>query len=158
MVSVHPFKRLYIRLSVVCLLSWLLFTGDTTHAQSKPEPKEPSDKTPEIQTLLKERHGILEKVLDLMTVQYRVGGADFAQVVAAERDVLTATLQLEESPQKRLAALQHYQKTAKTILEVAEARFNNMVGVETDVLRAKAQLLQVQIELLREELKTKSRN
>jgi hypothetical protein len=79
---------------------------------------------------------------------------DIGRVFQAERDLLKATVDLDETPEKRLAALEKVQDLAKKIVTIAKARFDSGRGTEADLLQATAVFLEARIDLLREELKS----
>ena len=118
MFIVHPRSLGSCRLAFTVSLIWFLCTGAAIQAQPKPEPKGDSDKPAKIKTLLKERHDLLTQVAAKVIEQYKAGTVEFAKIAQAERDLLRATLELEESPEKRLAALRQHQKTAEGIVEI----------------------------------------
>jgi hypothetical protein len=86
----------------VSSLACLLCAGATVQAQSK----EASDKAAEIRTLLRERRDLLVKGVAMLTAQYQQGTVDFNTIAQSERDLLRATLDLDEGPEKRTAAIQ----------------------------------------------------
>src|SRR5262249_40530241 len=149
MFIVHPLSLRSCKLVFILSLVWILCAGAAIQAQPKAEPKGGSDKAAEIKTLLHQRHELLTKVVARIMDQYKLGAVDFTKVAQAERDLLRATLELEESPEKKLAALRQHQKTAKGIVELAETRFKAGSIGEVDLLQSKVVLLEVQIELLR---------
>jgi outer membrane protein TolC len=157
MFMVHPHNLKSWRLFFISLLIWVLDAGAATQAQPKPEPKEASDKAAAVKTLLKERHMLLSKIVAQVTTQYQAGVTDIARVVQAERDLLRASLELEEDLEKRIGLLREGEKTAKEIVALTEARFKAATTTQVDILQAKAVLLDVQIELLRAEGKVKPR-
>jgi outer membrane protein TolC len=157
MLSVHPHNLKSCRLIFIVLLIWFLAPGAAAQAQREPEPKEASDKAAETRTLLKERHTLLTKIVAHVTARYQAGATDFTGVAQAQRDLLRATLELEEDLEKRIALLQGNEKTAKEAVEVADRKYKSGQSPEVDVLQAKVVLLEVQIELLREKAKLKPR-
>jgi outer membrane protein TolC len=118
--------------------------------EQKPAQQAPAT---ELQTLLKERQAALAKLVTALTACYQAGTVDFGVVARAERDFLNATVELDDAPGKRLAALGKFRDSAKTLVKIAEARAKTGHGSETDVLQATAVLLEARIALLREELK-----
>jgi outer membrane protein TolC len=143
------------RLFVIIFPIWFLCLESAAQAQPKPEPKGAAEKAAEIKTLLKERHMLLTKVVAQVTDQFKNGALEFTTVAQAQRDLLRATLDLEEDLEKRIALLQEGEKLAKGTVAIAETRFKSGQGRECDVLQAKVMLLEVQIALLREEGKIK---
>jgi len=154
---VHPHTLKSCRSFIIFFLLWFLFPGAATQAQPKPDLKRDPDKPAEIKTLLKERHMLLSQVVAQLTAQYQAGKLDFTRLGQAERDLLRATVELEEDLEKRIVLLQEGEKTAKKIVALAEAQLKVGTTTGVDVLQAKVVLLEVQIELLREKAKVKPR-
>lgn len=153
MIVVQPQGRLLFGL-FLGLLGCCLFLGATANGQQKPPPKEASDRAAEIKALLKERQNTLSKLVAQLRAQYQAGTVDLSRVVQAERDFLKATVDLDDNPEKRLAALRKALETVKQIAQIAEAKSKAGIVGPADVLQARAVLLEVRIELLRQELKS----
>ena len=111
----------------------------------------------EIKALLKDRHNLLEKVVDVHTKEFQSGKVPFSVLAQAERDALRVTLDLDEGPEKRTATLEKLLKNAEGVVNVAEAAVKWARGSEVDLLQAKAMVLELRLELLRNEQKAKSR-
>jgi hypothetical protein len=118
---------------------------------------EKDDNAAEIKRLLVERQQTLRAAADVLMIQYKRGQADFQRVAHAQRAFLRATLDLPQSPEKRLAALQESRDLADATVKVAEARFKVGTATKADVLEAQAALLEARIELLREQAKARPR-
>ena len=155
MSTVQLGKCVRIALFLGSLLAYPLIIEATAQAQSAPKPQGSPDKAAEIKILLKERQETLKKVVDALVAQYQAGIVDFQSVFHAERDLLRATLDLDDSPETRMAALREQLKMAENFAKLAEARFERGGVTQVDVLRAKAGVLEARIELVREELKAK---
>ena len=115
------------------------------------------DRDAEIRALLEERHKTLTKVLELLTAQYKEGATDFSKIYVAMKELTKASVELDCSPEKRLAALRADLESAKGILQLAKERFDNGQVTEVDVLQARLMLINATIELLREEGKSQPR-
>lgn len=151
-------QRAWIGCVLVTVLGWFLCTRPAAQAQSKPPAREQPDKAAEIKKLLRERHAALQEVVRLLMAQYRAGAVGFGRIAQAERDLLKATLDLSDDSKERRAALGEVQKIAAAIVQLTEARFKAGTGAtQADVLQARTVVLEVRIELLREELKAKPR-
>jgi outer membrane protein TolC len=150
-------QRAWIGCFLVPVLGWFLCTGPAAQAQSKPPARGESDQAAEIKKLLKERRDALQEVVKLLMAQYRAGAAGFVGLAQAERDLLKATLDLSDDPKERRAALEEFQKIAVEIVRLTEALVRVGGTTRVDVLQARTVVLEVRIELLREELKTKPR-
>jgi hypothetical protein len=157
MFIVHSHDLRSCRLVFILSLVWFICTGAAIQGQPEPESKGASDKAAKIKTLLKERHDLLTKVVAQVTDQYNLGAVDFESVAQAEQELLKATVELEEVRDKRITLLQEDQKLAEVIVAIAERWSKSAQGGKVDALRAKAILLEVQIELLREEEKVEPR-
>jgi hypothetical protein len=80
---------------------------------------------------------------------------NFQSIFQAERDLLRATVDLDDSPEVRVVALRDQLKMAEEFAKVAEAQLKDGVLSPADAMQAKALVLEARIELLREELKAK---
>jgi hypothetical protein len=134
------------------LLGWFFCIGSTGQAKAD----EPKDKADEIKTLLKEKCDLLEKAMLILTKQYHDGTIPFTALAQVERDAVRATLDLDEGPEKRLAALKKLQKNAEDTVSIAETNLKLGLTTGADLLQAKALLLEVRIEVLRNKQKAKS--
>jgi hypothetical protein len=122
------------------------------------KPQHAVDKTAEIEVLIKDRCDLLEKVVAILTDLYKAGLAhDFSELGKAQRDALRATLDLNESPEKRKAALENLQNIADHAVKIAESRRQANLASELEVFQAKAILLEVRVEILRGDQKAESR-
>ena len=157
MFMVHPHNAKSCRLFYALLLMGLLAPGALAQAQAKPEAKADPDKPADIKSLLKERHMVLSKAVTLLTDLYQFSRVGYADVLQAQRDLVRATLDLEEEPEKRIELLQQSEKIAKATLAIAEAMFRTARTNELPVFRAKALVLEIQIEIRREQAKIKRR-
>lgn len=104
----------------------------------------------QIKQLQQERIAALTKVVDMRLEQYRMGRQDSRLVALAQAELLKAKLDAAEKPEDRIAVLEEHVKLATTILAETDNRWKAGVVHETDVLDAKANLLDVKIRLLRE--------
>jgi hypothetical protein len=146
-----PKGRTGFYLCLVMLLSWLPCCAA---AEEKPVQKA-NDKAAEIKALLKERQETLAKLSEILLAQYREGAIDFRRVAGAQRDALRAAADLEQTQQERLTSLRKVQDLANTVFQIAKDKFKSGSGTESEVLQAKAMLLEAKIEVLREERNAK---
>jgi hypothetical protein len=119
---------------------------ETCYAQGKPD---------EIKTLLKERRDLLSEVSSIMAKAFLEGRVDMQILVQAERDSLRADLDWFDRADDRIQAINKHKKIADKILEVAETEEKVGKIGRTDVLRVRAYVLEVQIELHKEKRKAK---
>jgi outer membrane protein TolC len=136
------------------LAAWIGTIG-IARAQTAATSEKDKDKVGEIKTLLKERRDTLQKVVGIYVEQYREGRTNFYTVAHAECEAFRAALEVDESPEARLAMLKQHLESAKAFLQYAEEGTKAGRGSQLDALNAKAIVLEAQIELLREELKAK---
>jgi outer membrane protein TolC len=139
---------------VILLLVGLICRANTARAQPE-APQTVADKKAEIKTLLKERRDTLQKAVGLLVELYRRGAVDLRSIAQAEREALRATLEVDDGPEARLAALKKYHENAIAVLKFSEEGFKAGRSSQVEVLQAKAIMLEAKIELLREEVKAK---
>jgi hypothetical protein len=114
------------------------------------------EKNAEIKALLKERSTLLDEMVKELRQIHESGQVDIDEVLKCEREALRAKLDLAESPQDRLAVLRLLQKNADTCLKVVENRYDVGKAPHYAVQQAKALVLEMRIEVLRQEQNTKS--
>jgi hypothetical protein len=155
MIFLQPQNRLQLDLVVTLALLCMLCIGTRAEAQQKPPAQKVLDPATELKALRKERQATLSKLVFMLTEEYKTGRVDMGRVVRAQRELLKATVDLDESPDKRLAALEKVRDHAKLIVQIAKSRFDLGKNTEADLLEATAILLEARIDLLREELKSR---
>ena len=125
-------------------------------AQQSNEP------TTDIETQLRElqmqRCKVLNELVERRSVMYREGVCRIGPVLAAQRDLFQASLEVADSLDRRMAVLESHVERAKRTLQVAQQLHNAGEVQKTDPLQAQAALLEIEIELLRERAKQKSRS
>ena len=123
-----------------------------------PEKKTHTEAPPasaKLRDLMKERHAVLTKVADVVTMQYSAGLAPLSAVMQARQAVIEAGLDLCETHAERIALLRENLKLAAETFKLTQARLKVDRNGETGVLQAQAMLLDAQIRLLRDEEKAK---
>ena len=123
-----------------------------------PEKKTHTEAPPasaKLRDLIKERHAVLIKVADVVTMQYQAGLAPLSAVMQARQAVIEAGLDLCETHAERIALLRENLKLAAETFKLTQARLKVDRNGETGVLQAQAMLLDAQIRLLRDEEKAK---
>ena len=100
--------------------------------------------------LLKERQKMLRKAVDLLTTQHREGGCRIEDVMAARDKLHEAELDAAQSRDERIAVLEKQLQSAEASVSIARQRFQSGSFTEVGLLHARAALLSVKIQLLRE--------
>lgn len=122
------------------------------------EPCNAQDSSNEIKRLAKERRDLLSEVATQMTKTYvALERITLQEVVQAERDSLQADLDWFDKPDDRIQAIEKHMKVAESLLKVAKAKVDGARERGYVVLQARAYVLEVQIELLKEKQKAKPR-
>jgi outer membrane protein TolC len=134
-------------LAVIFMFGTLLWPVQDVRAQ---------DRTAEIKTLLKERIALLDDAVKDLTGHYQNGVVEIGVVIEAAREALKAKLELAESPQERVAVVRQLLENANNIVSVAENRMKAGLGQRYTVSQAKAYVLEIRIELLRQEQQAKT--
>jgi hypothetical protein len=131
---------------------YLSLATETCNAQDKPT---------DVKALLKERRDLLSKAVDEMMETYLLPRANASyplqQVIQAERDSLRADLDWFDKPKGRIQAIEKHKKTADRLLAIATANVKIARQPIYVVPQAKAYVLEVQIELLKEKEKQKAK-
>jgi hypothetical protein len=115
------------------------------------------DKTAEIRALLKERRSALQEVIRIFSAQYAEGvrvTLSVREALGIRRETLKVELELAETSNDRLKAIRSALSFAEDLEKRATSRRDTgAVGAPFDVALAKAEVLAIRIEILREEQK-----
>jgi hypothetical protein len=135
---------------VLCdLAAVLVLLAHATAAETKAS----SDYAAEIKQLQQERIAALTKVVDMRLEQYRMEKRDSRLLALAQAELLKAKLDATDKPEERIAVLEEHVKLATMILTKTHNRWEAKFVHESEVLDAKANLLDVKIRLLKERAK-----
>jgi hypothetical protein len=143
-------NKLVIVLCGLATVHVLLAHANAAEARASP------DYAAEIKQLQQERIAALTRVVDMRLEQYRSGIQDHRTLGLAQAELLKAKLDVAEKPEERIAVLEEHVRLATTILTETNNRWKAGVLHESEVLDAKANLLDVKIRLLRERSKVKA--
>ena len=128
----------------------LSFGAAACFAQEKPD---------DLKALQKERRELLSEVATGMYKIYLQSlGTQFLspslqEVAQAERDSFKADLDYFDKPEERIEAIEKHKKAADSLLEIAEGHLRTARGNRLGVFQAKAYILEIQIELVKEKKK-----
>lgn len=100
-----------------------------------------------VRELQKERLALLRQLADQLTAANKRGETSVASVLEAQREVLAAELELCETGKERFAVLEKRVELAKEIEKATEKAVEARAVSAADLLRAKANRLQAEIEL-----------
>jgi hypothetical protein len=114
---------------------------------SAARPKATSD---DVTTILGERLDVLRQVEGLQVEAYRRGEAPFDSVLAVQKEVIEASLELTDQKEERVRLLERLLNTMTEFERMAQQRHQAGLAVFVDVLKAKAARLKAQAELIRE--------
>lgn len=104
-----------------------------------------------LEELLKAKQATLQQLVELVTVEYRNGVTGFDAVVRATDQLLDAELALAKEANARVTILKKRVKLMKSLLAMVEARFEAAQVSRSQVLAAKAAMLDSLIRLTREQ-------
>ena len=122
------------------VLVWPIAGGET----------EKTNQADKLDELLQQRRDTLRKLVDIVTAEYRQGTTGFESVASAEDQLSVAELELAKTPKARIAILQRRAELMKGLSAVVDARFKSGQVTQSQLLVARAALLQSQIQLARE--------
>ena len=135
-----------LRLSTPSLLALLVFP--LALLLIRPVVAEDRNLDPEVETILRERLGLLQEVAKLRHEAYRSGSASLASTLASDQAVLEAELELAKSPGDRVRVREEMLKVAETLEKAAEklsqaseAPRMNLLAARASRLRATANLV-----------------
>jgi outer membrane protein TolC len=112
----------------------------------------PAAETPdaELQRLLQERIAILTKMSEFASAAHRQGAMSLSEVLESRRMLLSAKLDGAESKAERVKVLEEIVKLAEQTQAMTEQRAKSAEVSQLQVLKAKADVLEVKIKLQRE--------
>jgi hypothetical protein len=118
------------------------------------------DESDDPKVLLKERRDLLSEAFTQMWTIYRQLPRNITvqELLQAERDSFKADLDWFEKADERIKALETHKLAANNIWDLAKAKFRAGVLPEYVSLQARAHVLEIQVELLREKRKQKVKN
>jgi hypothetical protein len=97
----------------------------------------------------KERHNAAVSLLDERVAEYKSGSREMSAVFEAARLVAEAKLDLAETPEARVEALELTLKVAQLIEKQLQEQADKGFGSKGDLARAKLARLSVEVELLK---------
>ncbi|HVS36986.1 MAG TPA: transglutaminase domain-containing protein, partial [Gemmataceae bacterium] len=94
-----------------------------------------------------------QKLVQLRTAEYQAGKIALDPLFAAEKELATTELDMQDKKEDRVALCQKIVDRAQEIKQIAEKRLDAGLGSPADVLQAEYELLDAQIHLEREKRK-----
>ena len=127
-----------------------LFAGAAPTVRADEKAPAPEDK---LKKLLQARLEAAQKVCDVRVAEYQAGRVAFESVAAAEKQLLTAQLELSDKKEDRVAACEKNLEFCTEIKKMAAARLKAGQGSPADDLQAECERLEAEILLEREKAK-----
>jgi hypothetical protein len=138
-----------VRLVALALAALVLAGGVATWCGTSPRAVAADGSDTKVKALLKERHATLEMAAQVTSEDYKHAKVSFRQVEEANRAVLNAELDLCETDKERAAVLEKMLAEARNYERIVEEVRNAARASYADVLKARADRLQVEITLER---------
>jgi hypothetical protein len=113
------------------------------------KPVEPAAGDTELQKKLKERHNAAVKLLEERINEYKKGIRDVSVVFEAGRLAADAKLELDPSPQARIAVLEQTLEAAKELEASLQKQLDKGFGSKGDLQRARLARLNVEVDLIK---------
>jgi hypothetical protein len=117
------------------------------------QPKAGNDDAAQLKAALEERIKVLTRAEEILQSQYKQGTVDFATLVAVDKELCKAELDTYDEPAKRISLLEKHLKKADDLQQITEGRYKSGTVSSVDMELAKADYLNVKIQLLRERMK-----
>ena len=134
--------RYFVRSAALLIL--LLASGVLSAAEESKSPDMGA-----VRDLLQERLTVLAEIVELQRKGYELGEVQINLLLTGEADLLSAKLELAQTPAERIAILETMVANARQLEEVVERLFQAREATTADRLKAKAFRLRVQADLLR---------
>lgn len=110
-----------------------------------------TNQTQQLEQLLKERQATLQQLVEVVTAEYRSGTTGFDSVARATGQLIDAELDMAKNAESRITTLQRQVELMKSLFSTVEERFRNGQVSKSQVLAAKATMLESEIHLAREQ-------
>jgi outer membrane protein TolC len=128
-----------LRFMVITVAGFLSVPGDS-HAD---------DKDSKVKALLKDRLAVLQEVVTLQSASYSSGGVTFLELLEAKQSAYKAELDLCETDAERIAVLENRLAIAKQQVETLKRLVSAAEVDRTDLLKAEAKRLKIEVALER---------
>ena len=125
----------------VGLLAWSIVVGQTPDA----------NQTEQLDELLRQRQATLRQLVEVVTEEYRQGIREIESVVRATDQLIAADLELAKTSKDRNTLLQVRVEVMKDFFAMANMKFMAGTASQSELLSARAALLDSQIQLAREQ-------
>ena len=124
---------------------------DSPHESKRPRDPKLSAGTikTQIRQLQEERVAALKEANEIVINQYRTGSADYKTVFVTQHALMDAMLDLADTREDRIRALESLLKNAKLSLELSKRMVDAGVASKLDLLQAKSAKISIEIKLLR---------
>lgn len=113
------------------------------------------DQSSDMKKLLKERRDLLSQAVDSMNLL--LGRVPLQELLRADRDSLKADLDWFDKHEDRIRAIEKHKKAADIYWQTAKTMQDAGRGFEYIVIQAKAYVVEIQIELLKEKERQKAK-
>ena len=145
-------------MKIVTILAIAVFVLATGHVVvTRPAHSEPSEEprvgvsSAKLDALLKERRDTFRQLLKMARARHRLGGATVESVIHASLQLLQAELEMAKGSGERIAIHKQMIELLRTLEKTAQQKFKAGAVRQDEVLKAKADRLQAEIRLLREQ-------
>jgi hypothetical protein len=135
-------------MSRLIVLLCALLPVSAIQAQDKPPAKDPAA---QLRSLMEERRDTLDKAVQVLLAQYRVGTVDVERLASAMSRLGEAELDFAKNKDERIAVCRKQVEVCRDFEKICQGRRDAGTVTDADVLQAKAERLKAEIQLLREQ-------
>lgn len=132
----------------------LVIAGTHFKTSGQEQAKQQSD-TDEMADVLQKRHAVLSQLLELQTASFRKGNTQIDDVFQAHRQLQHIELELAVTNKDRIQRLEKSVRMAADLEKIVEAKYEAGKTSLVDLLKARAENLRIQADLLRERERAK---
>lgn len=137
--------------TIVTLCALAAVAWSTNHVKGAEQEQQPEKQdAATIKELQQERIAALSEIAECILLRYQAGQAAFSSMALAQADLITARLDATDKPDERISLLEEHVRLAKKVEEYAKQKVDDGTATRVDFLRAKANVLEIRIKLLRE--------
>ncbi len=133
----------------------LLITGTIFETSGQEQAKQQPSDADEMTVVLQKRHAVLSQLLELQTASFRKGNTEIDDVFQAHRQLQRVELELAATNRDRIQRLEKSVRMAADLEKIVEAKYEAGKTSLVDLLKARAENLRIQADLLRERERAK---
>ena len=135
----------------------LVIAGTHFKTSGQEQAKQQRSDMEEMTVVLQKRHAVLSQLLELQTASFRKGNTEIDDVFQAHRQLQRVELELAATHKDRIQRLEKSVRMAADLEKIVEAKYEAGKTSLVELLKARAENLRIQADLLRERGRAEAR-